>query len=78
MESHKPFKLLQPQNLRSRSIPGPSEGICAITVTNEDRLNRHTRVEGTWLEGDEAGTIGTSAFREHHDLEVCFADVNPL
>lgn len=56
-------------DLRSRTIPSPRERVGTIGVADKDRLDRHSRVKCSWLEGDEAGAIGARSFWENHYLE---------
>lgn len=49
------------------TLPGPSKGVDFVWVADEYRLDRLSWVEGSWLELNQAVSVGASTFREHQD-----------
>lgn len=65
-------------DLRSRSFPCPCDGIKCIRVSYTNWLHRNTRVECTWFEWQQTGSICARAFRENYDLRPIFVRICSL
>lgn len=54
------------KNEHVRTLPGPGH-VEFVRVSDEHWLYGQSRIEGSWLELNQASFVGASAFRKHQD-----------